>query len=42
MEAVTQRSARQLIEREQTTNEEAQKSKEKQIKEKAQAQVEIK
>lgn len=39
MEAVTQRSARQLIESEQTTNEEGQKSKERQIEEKAQAQV---
>lgn len=41
MEAATQRSARQLIEREQTTNEQAQKSKERQIKAKAQAQVGI-
>lgn len=41
MEAVTQRPSRQLPEREQTTNEEAHKSKERQIKEKAQAQVEI-
>lgn len=42
MEAVIQRPARQLPEREQTTNEEAQKSKERQIKEKAQALMEIK
>lgn len=41
MEAVIQRPARQLPEREQTTNEEAQKSKERQIKEKAQALMEI-
>lgn len=41
LKAVTQRSVRQLVEREQITNEEAQKSKQRQINEKAQAQVEI-